>query len=273
MNRLYKIVDGIHRWVAKSQFALSIVLKVRNQCNRIVQCHLGPSSKADANGEASLIRNLGSSLKVVFDVGANVGEWTSLVRSHNKTAEIHVFECNRELQGPLSDRFKYFPNVFIHAFAMGDADENRTFFHSKVSTELGSLVPSGNLPEVHSEQVVVRTVDSCCAELNIQEITLLKIDTEGNDFHILRGAKDMIAGRHIKVIQFEYGEFWSRAGVTLDYCLSWLLHYQYRTYLLTADRLKIFEYSKWGEFLGYSNFVALAPSIELGPDGFPVLGN
>jgi FkbM family methyltransferase len=249
--------------------AVTLACKLRNQCTRIIQCHLGPSTSAGRNGEALLIHVLAPHLRTVFDVGANRGEWSRLVRADNPSTTIHQFECNPALTKKLQGDFAGDPGTVLHECALGDADDRRTFFAVDASSELGSLVrPEGLSGYSAAGDVRVRTVDAICAELGIEHIDLLKVDTEGYDFHVLLGASEMISRQRVMVIQFEYGNGWARAGSTLFRCLEWLSERSYKVFLMTPEGHRPFDYSRWGEFLGYSNFVAFTPAA-LGAVGGP----
>jgi len=52
----------------------------------------------------------------------------------------------------------------------------------------------------------VKTGEKYCRENNIEDIELLKIDTEGHEVPILEGFRNIL--HKIKTIQFEYGSTW-----------------------------------------------------------------
>jgi hypothetical protein len=52
-------------------------------------------------------------------------------------------------------------------------------------------------------EISIDTVDDYCKRKGISSIQLLKIDAEGHDLDVLRGAPSMLANRAIDVIQFE----------------------------------------------------------------------
>jgi hypothetical protein len=54
--------------------------------------------------------------------------------------------------------------------------------------------------------ITVTTLDSFCEEHAIPRIDLLKIDTEGYELDVLKGARKMLERNHIGLIQFEFGE-------------------------------------------------------------------
>lgn len=163
----------------------------------------------------------------------------------------------------LEKRFQNTEDTHVHILAMGDKEERRIFYNNNKSTELGSLIPPLEHRDGDAVEVDVRTVDGFCIENNIENIDLLKVDTEGNDMNVLLGAETMLSFNRVKVIQFEYSEQWCIAGQTLAYCISWLSSHKYTTYILTPAGCKRFDYSKWGDYFGYSNFVSVASDFNI----------
>lgn len=51
----------------------------------------------------------------------------------------------------------------------------------------------------------VTVLDQYLSEKKIKHVDILKIDTEGMDFRILKGARNYLSSGTISVIQFEYG--------------------------------------------------------------------
>ena len=43
-------------------------------------------------------------------------------------------------------------------------------------------------------------------ELNIKKIDLLKIDTEGHEFNVLKGAKNFLKNTHLVLFEFHYDD-------------------------------------------------------------------
>jgi hypothetical protein len=54
--------------------------------------------------------------------------------------------------------------------------------------------------------ISLTTIDDFVARNNIQRIALLKIDTEGNELNVLKGAVDTIRRKLADVIQIEFNE-------------------------------------------------------------------
>lgn len=163
----------------------------------------------DSNGEMLVQRVARSRPKpVVFDVGANVGQWsTALLAQPGHRALLHLFEpasysYARAVEA-MGDRAQ------VHALAMSSEPGEAELQIVKDGAGVNSLVPvdRGSLP-TRTEKVRVDTVDGFSGEHLISEITLLKIDAEGHDLSVLRGAAGMLARGAIGIAQFEYNWRW-----------------------------------------------------------------
>jgi len=75
---------------------------------------------------------------------------------------------------------------------------------------------------------------------------------------VLRGAKELINRQSVGVLQFEYTAGWARAGDTLASAIALLEGGGYSVFLLKKKGLHAFNYQRYGEYLGYSNFVGVS---------------
>jgi len=151
-------------------------------------------------------RFLGSprNLKVVFDVGANEGQTAEYYVRAFPCAEIYSCEPVAATYKSLVERVARWPQV--RTFQLAFADCNRT---ARIQ-----LVPVAGLNSLRNELsndcssscgefVTIRTLESFCAEQNINHIDLLKTDTEGFDLEVLKGAEGMLRARQIQFILAE----------------------------------------------------------------------
>jgi hypothetical protein len=58
------------------------------------------------------------------------------------------------------------------------------------------------------------TLDTYCAQTNIERIDVLKIDTEGSDYKVLQGSRGMLRKHAIKFIYFEFNDLQPRDGTS-----------------------------------------------------------
>jgi FkbM family methyltransferase len=94
----------------------------------------------------------------------------------------------------------------IRTFQLAFADSNRTARIRLVPVSgLNSLRNelSNSCGALPGELITIRTLDSFWAEQNINNIDLLKTDTEGFDLEVLKGAEAMLRAQQIQFILAE----------------------------------------------------------------------
>lgn len=136
---------------------------------------------------------------VVFDVGAQGGDYMAAILDFKKNkAKIYAFEpCLKDYR-LLTEQFS--DKVTVVQSALGNADGEATLYYPENVSGLSSLhKPSDKFNK--SEVVPIQTIDTFCKKNSITNITLLKLDVEGNELACLKGAKEMLS--NIKYIQFE----------------------------------------------------------------------
>lgn len=176
-------------------------------CRRYVAAYEGNcDSDMNTNGELRLLGKAltqGNPGDILFDVGAHVGTWTREALRLSPDKQLHLFEPSPRNFHILNQQ--NFPaNVHLNPIALGAVKGISPFFLHPISSQQDSLYESRTVGQeaiaVHKE-----TLADYCAEKCIDHILFLKIDTEGNDLEVLRGAHSFLAQEKIDIIQFEYG--------------------------------------------------------------------
>ena len=148
---------------------------------------------------------------MIFDVGANVGQYARMVRKAMPGGRIFSFE-----PGPAAfERLKVakIGGAFVPIqAALGAIDGETVLFDFKEQTGSphASLIP-GVIEEFRGAdaqeiKVAMVTLDAFARHRSIDKIDLLKIDVEGAELRVLQGAREMIAARRIQVLQIEMTE-------------------------------------------------------------------
>jgi FkbM family methyltransferase len=155
-----------------------------------------------------LKNKIGIDLQTIFDVGANVGDTTlEYVHSFPK-AQVWSFEPVSKTFEELKRRTKNFGNVHSYNLALGEKEEAKQIklFDDNLSY-LNSLKPlaMNEAQTARTETIQVTTLDSFLEKEKISSVDLLKIDTEGYELSVLRGAQSAIANNKIKLIFLEVG--------------------------------------------------------------------
>jgi FkbM family methyltransferase len=179
------------------------------------QMNFGRASNYRSNGELYSLKQLARRWRdrnvTLFDVGANVGEFTLeiLEAFAESKFQLYAFEPSGVAGEQLRRRVPPLPNVHIIPKAMSDREGTAELFFPDEGSALASLyqrdLAHANRTFGKKEQVTLTTIDGFCEENKIDYIHLLKLDVEGHELGVLKGAQKMIGRNAIEVIQFEFG--------------------------------------------------------------------
>jgi FkbM family methyltransferase len=258
-------ITAAYRRLARSRGVARAAARGRNILTALLSHRFADGIEADRNGEESLAQLALSDARLVFDVGANVGGWTALALTAAPRLErLVAYEPTRAGAAELRKRFSGHTQVDVVEAAVSDEPGEMAFYEEPGIGEGSSLVAAHSRPDATEHPVQVVTVDEEMTRLGADGIDFLKVDAEGFDLHVLRGATKALERQAVGVIQFEYNEPWLEAGSTLHAALSLLTGNGYDTYLLKASGLHPYDIATYGELFRYSNFVAFAPDRAAG---------
>lgn len=170
----------------------------------------------------------------VADVGANVGYFTMLSASLvGAEGEVFAFEPNSEncrllLQSAAENDFR---NVRLFPLALAEAC-GHAYFTTHIGSN-GGLVPAApSLATGHGTIVPTARLDSLLAP----PIHFMKVDVEGAEYGVFRGAASLISAAH-PVLMSEFScEMISRvSGCAPRAFLEFFLHYGYRIHIVQKD--------------------------------------
>jgi FkbM family methyltransferase len=168
------------------------------------------------DGELDLLHRLAAlQPKVVLDVGAHQGEWSSAAARALPTATIYAVEPAPPSLQVLRERTAGDPNIRVIDRALGDQVGRASLAYDPQHSTMATLVPSERRTTVQSFEVVVTTGDELCAGEGLEMVDLLKIDAEGSDLAVLKGFRGAIGAGRIRVVQFEVSAWNAVAGVWL----------------------------------------------------------
>jgi FkbM family methyltransferase len=256
-----RIVDRLHRTLARWPFAVSAALKLRNQLAAIVRYSRASGIQAAQNGEAWLAGLVAPSCSTFIDIGANVGDWTALfLRSMPPGGRGLLFEPSPGALDRLHARFDAVPAVEIVAAAAGADEGTIELYDFGGADEHTSVVPAPGAQPATPLRVPLVTLDRALEQRGWSGADFVKCDAEGYDFRVIEGAARLLREQRIGILQFEYNDSWRLAGCTLGFALRFLAASGYETFLLTDGALRPVEYERFGDYFGYSNYVAISPA-------------
>ena len=158
---------------------------------------------------------------VFFDVGANMGQSIDRFLDYNYQTLIHSFEPTPELFKTLERKYAKRISkgqIFINKFGLGNSNSEMDFYSFKYN-QINSFVPiekdskfeksrkiATNESSSEFEKKIkakVSTLDIYCKKNNINEIDLIKIDTQGFEPDVLDGSFEMLSNQKVKILEIE----------------------------------------------------------------------
>ena len=199
---------------------------------------------------------------VILDVGANIGHYSVMLRNKKVSLPIYAFEphpvaYNKLKEAAAEHHFipvrkgagEYAETAFIYDYV-----ENKGSEHASMYKE---VIADFRKSEVEEIAVDLTTIDEFIEDHQLSEIALLKVDTEGNELNVLKGAHHAIAAGMINVIQIEFNEMNVISRTFFKDIIDILPGYDF--YRLLPDGLKALgEYNVAAfEIFAFQNIVAI----------------
>jgi len=201
---------------------------------------------------------------VVLDVGSHYGEWSeSLLSQPGSGVTLHAFEPSAysaaKARDVIGDRGE------VHQFALSDTSGPGSLLIVHEGAGSNSVVPFTEIGRAsgETEEITFSTVDEFCTNQGIDRVSLLKIDAEGHDLAVLRGATEMLRNHAIDLVQFEYNLRWIDARVFVLDAFQLLEAYGYKLGKVTPQGIETYE--EWHyelEKFVECNYLAYLPERE-----------
>jgi FkbM family methyltransferase len=166
-----------------------------------------------------LLKNKICKNPVIFDIGANKGQSIEKYLEIFNQPIIHSFEPIKIEFDHMYKKFKNNKNIYLNNFALGDKTEEKEF-NITAKTENSSFnkinlatdwikarskefntTETGYIKSIQKVNVI--KLDDYCKDNNINQIDLMKIDTQGYEDKVLEGSINTIKENKIKAIKTE----------------------------------------------------------------------
>lgn len=202
MKLIYKIINGVARrmmrWVNKRQIG-----RVDKEIFKFTDCL----------ATVQVINKFHPPMRLC-DIGANAGHWSYVMHQLNPRLEdVVMFEPQAKLIPGLNALLLPKVRKHIYQCALGDSEQTLT---------LGGGTPSASLFEVadnqhhffpgsvkqESETVEVKILDEIYKTDGLAYPDVIKIDVQGYELNVLRGARTVLAHARYLVIELSMREFY-----------------------------------------------------------------
>jgi len=198
-----------------------------------------------------ILRNLRPT-DICVDVGANVGYYTILLGAKVREGKMHAFEP-AELNfhvlavNALTNQLS---NVVVNNCAVGDRNEDVDFFVAQDGA-FSSTVDTGRQRIIEKTRVRMVTLDSYCREVGISRVDFLKVDVEGGERQVIRGAHELLSdhARKPRLVMLElYEPMLRKFGAGIPDVVSLMKRYNYAPSVCVADELVPFTEQHYDTF-------------------------
>ncbi len=233
-----------HRWVLRKKFLVAHIPghELRIKCK--TADYLGRHLYKRGIYEAELSDFLGAHIPfeagdTFLDVGANIGWHSLLLARKHPDLQVFAFEPEPENSELLQHniRINGLTNVeVIPKAASIEEGEQEFYLYADKNAGRHSLLP---INEGKVITVPLITLDHFISErgLSPKSIKLLKIDVEGYELNVLRGAESLLG--KVPVILLEFSpEYMRKGGIDPEELIRLLEDAQYAPHLLKAAKLQ-----------------------------------
>jgi len=176
-------------------------------------------------------------LDVLIDAGANKGQFSLLAKELKSDLIIFAFEPLKPVIEIFEKVLKPFSSVTLFPYALGESVEEKSFHVSK-EMDSSSLLPITALQnnyfpgtsESYVETVKVNRLDNIISEADLSGVSMLKIDVQGYELGVLKGAERILDFVDYIYVECSYVEFYEGQPLVSE-VLSYLFD---KNYLLTG---------------------------------------
>ncbi len=196
------------------------------------------SAMVPADEEVNFICKFASESGVLLDVGANLGCFSLTLARLRPNCSVHAFEPSPEtllrLKGNVMKNQSI--NVNVHPLALGKEPGHLQFIDDQASPATNHLLGESEVASRKTITVEVSTVDQFLKRNGDPDVAFLKIDVEGFEADVLRGALATLTGRRCRagLIELCPGNL-ERVGSSVGDLLDTVERVGWRLHFLSAD--------------------------------------
>lgn len=196
---------------------------------------------------------------IVFDVGSNKMDWSDIILNEfMENCTVHSFEPNTIMLNFQKIKYDYNTNITYNDLAVSNTSDKHVYFYyfEDFHNGLSNIINNPKWHEFNPKQkkVLTTTIDDYCSIHSVEKIDFLKIDVEGVEALVFKGAKEMLAKDAIKIIQFEYSEHYKVAGNKFQDIIDICVPFGYKFYSFDTDNFVEVDTDNFVEDYRFENF-------------------
>ncbi len=213
-----------------------------------------------------VLNNLLKGIKkpVFFDVGANVGNYSKLLLNEYHNSIIYAIEPHPKNFVKLKENLS--SSVKTMNLALGSSKGDLVLFdRDDFEGSSHASLYEDVIKELHHKKTIeskvkINTLDNLAIELGVNNIDLLKIDTEGHELEVLKGASMLLEKQSISVIHIEFNEMNVISRVFFRDIRKMLPGFRFFR-LLPNSMIEILEQPLYSEIFAFQNIICLKKEL------------
>lgn len=201
------IKKTIKKYIRKFLEALGVEVRIRPKYSKVL------------NYDDIYKNKILSDEPTIFDVGVNKGESIDRFSKIFKSPKIFAFEPNSKVFKIIEEKYNNIKNIKLNNLGVAKEEcikplnitinSGNSSFHNlekdsewiKIRSKQFNTTPANYITD--TIDVKCTTLDKYCEQNNIENIDILKIDTQGYEDEVLSGSSQLIRNKKINFIELE----------------------------------------------------------------------
>jgi len=151
------------------------------------------------------LRSNGFHPKSILDIGAFRGDWSRLARRIYPQAAIYMLDANPELAQPLDAAVRELGRAEMHIALLGaQPADSRQFYLIRSGS---SVLPENTSMPRSVVHLPMTTLDCMLAQYSVMQPCLLKVDVQGFELEVLRGAEKLLPNVEVVILEVSLLEY------------------------------------------------------------------
>jgi len=140
---------------------------------------------------------------VIFDIGSNLGTFSKQISKILKTNKLNIYSFEPIKRLLNSQKVKY-GNLHKFNYIVSDKNSFIDFYEHEISSQSSTMINDkmGNQKVVKTSKEAI-TLEKALNLANVDQVDLLKLDTEGNEPSILNSSQHLLSENIFKIIKVE----------------------------------------------------------------------
>ena len=181
--------------------------------------------------------------ETIIDIGSNKGQFILLIEKLFPNKVVYSFEPINEMINKQKKFFEYNKNLIFHNIALGSSIASKDLLITnrmdsssflKVEVDTGK---SNNYTVVEKRNIKVSTLDDIFLNENISHPILIKMDVQGYELEVLKGANDLLKKTDYLLLEVSESEMYQNQP-TEKIIVEYLKNFNFEIYR-SNDWLKI----------------------------------